>query len=99
MNRPNFFKLAHEIFAATAYLEIHRDGEITTDCDYYFRKNDCRFVIDCQLTESEIEQLIKKVQPLASKLIEAENEMDSESFEEVRLRIEHICETHVSKDF
>lgn len=98
MNRPNFFKLAHEIFAATAYLEIHRDGEITTDCDYYFRKNDCRFVIDCQLTESEIEQLIKKVQPLASKLIEAENEMDSESFQEIRLRIEEICESHLSEE-
>lgn len=99
MNRPNFFHLPHEIFAATAYLEISRDGEITTDCDYSFRKNDYRFKIDCQLTDLEIEQLVKKVRPLATKLIEAENDYDSESFEEIRKRIEHICETHVSKDF
>lgn len=99
INRPNFYHPPHEIFPATAWLEIYRTGEIKTDYSYesgtpanFFNQIDYRFKIDEQLADFEIEELIEKVKDLAKKLIETDST-------EVHNDIERICELHVTDYF
>lgn len=94
INRPNYYHPGH--FAAKAWLEIYRNGEIRTNYSYesgtpanFFNKIDYRFKIDAQLADFEIEELILKVKDLAKKLIETDST-------EVHNDIERICELHIT---